>query len=151
MMVKPCIPDQQKTMKNLFLGRLSFLVLALGINAFSFANATSTQEEVFISTQLKAESGDLTAQGNLGTLYAIGSGIEQDYVKAREWYEKAAAQGYAAAQNDLGTLYATGAGVPKDYVKAREWYEKAAAQGNAAAQYNLGRLYASEETGAPQD
>ena len=36
------------------------------------------------------------------------AGCPQDYMKAREWYEQAAIQGYAIAQYELGLLYATG-------------------------------------------
>ena len=76
--------------------------------------------------------------------------MPQDYVQARQWFEKAAAQGLAVAQYKLGYLYAEGQGVPQDYVRAREWYERAATQGLAVAQYNLGYLYA-EAHGVPQD
>ena len=34
---------------------------------------------------------------NLGTLYLHGRGVTQDYVWARQWYEKAAAVGDADA------------------------------------------------------
>ena len=68
-------------------------------------------------------------------------GVEQDYTKAKEWFEKAAEQGNANAQNNLGNLYENGLGVEKDYTKAKEWYEKAAERGVATAQYNLGFLY----------
>jgi TPR repeat protein len=34
---------------------------------------------------------------NLGRLYHNGQGVPQDYAKAREWYEKAAAKGDASA------------------------------------------------------
>ena len=69
---------------------------------------------------------------------------------ARQWYEKAAAQGLAQAQHNLGLLYANGHGVPQDYATAWGWYEKAAAQGNAEAQTNLGWLYANGK-GVPTD
>ena len=68
--------------------------------------------------------------------------LAQDYVKAREWWEKAAAQGNAGAQSNLGVMYEYGLGVAQDYAKTREWFEKAAAQGEAGAQYNLGVMYA---------
>jgi TPR repeat protein len=73
--------------------------------------------------------------------YDARGGVPQDYGKAREWWEKAAARGHARAQYQLGHLYDNGRGVPQDYAKAREWYEKAAAQGHAAAQFCLGRFY----------
>jgi TPR repeat protein len=34
-------------------------------------------------------------------LYHNGQGVAQDYVKAREWFEKAAAQGNADAKKEL--------------------------------------------------
>ena len=49
-------------------------------------------------------------------------------MNARNWYEKAAAQGDAKAQYNLGVLYGNGQGVPKNNAKARAWWEKAAAQ-----------------------
>ena len=64
-------------------------------------------------------------------------GVTQDYVRARHWYEKAAAQGYAVAQTNLGVLYAKGHGVPQDYARARYWFEKAATQGDGPAQSAL--------------
>jgi TPR repeat protein len=76
--------------------------------------------------------------------------VSQDYGKARQWYEKGAAQGFAAAQNNLGSLYDNGRGVPQDYVKARQWWEQAAAQGSSEAQNNLGVLY-DDGQGVPQD
>ena len=45
-----------------------------------------------------AEQGDAIAQFNLGYLYANGQGVPRDFVQARYWYEKAAAQGQADAQ-----------------------------------------------------
>jgi TPR repeat protein len=62
----------------------------------------------------------------------MGKGVPQNFVKAREYYEKAARQGHKDAQYNLGEmLYDNGKGVPQDFVKAREYYEKAARQGHA--------------------
>ena len=66
---------------------------------------------------------------------------EKNYIKAREWYEKAAALGDKDAMFNLGYLYSHGQGVKQDYVIAREWYEKAAALGHKVAMNNLGNLY----------
>ena len=93
-----------------------------------------------------AERGDAQAQYNLGVMYRDGQGVAQDDTKAREWFEKAAAQGLAAAQYNLGLMYYHGQDVAKDYVKAREWFEKAAAQGDADAQYNLGVMYSNGQS-----
>ena len=86
-----------------------------------------TKKQVFALFQRGADREDSTSMRNIG-LYRHGHGVPQDYVKAREWYEKAAAKGSAGALRDLGRLYANGQGVEQDYVKAREWFEKAAAK-----------------------
>jgi TPR repeat protein len=85
-----------------------------------------------------ADHGYASAQYYLGVLYDNGRGVPQDYVKAEEWYRKAAVQGNASAQYYLGVLYDNGHGVPKDPEKAVEWYRKAADQGNADAKKKLG-------------
>jgi tetratricopeptide (TPR) repeat protein len=66
--------------------------------------------------------------------------VAQDYAKAREWYEKAAANGNATAMLNLGQLYEEGWGVAQDYGKAREWYEKAADKGEPRAKAQLEQL-----------
>ena len=102
--------------------------LSLGVYQVGVAQGMSQQEiEVLAS---KAMAGDVDAQFNLGVMYANGEGVRQDYVKAREWYEKAAAQGNADAQFNLGLMYANGYGVRQDYVKAREWFGKACDNGS---------------------
>jgi TPR repeat protein len=67
-----------------------------------------------------------------------GRGTPQDYARAMEWYEKAAAQNHPGAFYALGVMHFHGYGVPADHARGREWYEKAAALGHAVAQYNLG-------------
>ena len=62
-------------------------------------------------------------------------------VLARQWYEKAAMQGYAMAQYNLGvTYYLVQDGKP-DYVTAKALFDKAAAQGVPQAQNYLGIMY----------
>ena len=48
----------------------------------------------------------------------------------RQWYAKAAAQGYAGAQINLGRLYEFGHGVTQDFVLAHKWYILGAANGD---------------------
>ena len=75
-------------------------------------------------------------------MYESGRGVPQDFLKAREWYAKAAEQGDQASQFFAGQLYENGAifGIPTDKHKAVEWYTKAAKQGSVAAQKALKRL-----------
>jgi uncharacterized protein len=97
-----------------------------------------------------AESGNARAQYRLGTMYAKGIGVAQDYKQGADWLTKAATQGNADAQNDLGVLYDIGRGVPADPTKAAGWFRKAAEQGLGAAQLNLALLY-QEGRGVPPD
>ena|ERR1700683_5355769 len=87
---------------------------------------------------------------NQGLHYDLGEGVSQDYVKAREFYQKGADAGNAQAMNNLGALYEEGQGVSQDYAMAREWYEKAANAGFPHAMGNLGLLYYKGE-GVSQD
>ncbi|MBV8134272.1 MAG: SEL1-like repeat protein [Deltaproteobacteria bacterium] len=41
---------------------------------------------------------------NLGLLYEHGNGVDQDYGKAREWFQKAADAGNADAKRELERL-----------------------------------------------
>jgi hypothetical protein len=98
-----------------------------------------------------ADKENARATFDTGLRYEYGRGSwPQDYAKAREKYEEAAAKGNASAMNHLGALYDSGHGVAQDYAKAREWYEKAAAHGEASAMFNLGALYATGQ-GVAQD
>jgi TPR repeat protein len=109
-----------------------------------------TKNEAFALFQAGTEHGDAASMNYLGFAYYSGVGVTQDYVKAREWYEKAAGKDYADAIYNLGLLYQNGQGVAQDYDKARELYEKAADKGEAAAMVHLGGLYDYGQ-GVPQD
>ena len=86
----------------------------------------------------RADSEDAEVQFNLGLKCAGGTGAAQDYVRAAEWYRKAAAQSHALAQFNLGVMYARGQGVTADAAQSVIWFGKAAQQGDAGAQYHLG-------------
>lgn len=97
-----------------------------------------------------AKSGDASAQYNMGVLYDRGYGVDRDYAKARQWYEKAAAQHYARAEHNLGIMYEAGKGVPRDLGKAAHWFRRGADDGQTASQNNLAVLYMKGE-GVPQN
>ena len=125
------------------LKKMLYMLSVTLLFAFSNAQAAEYDAAVVKGWKARAERGDASAQCLLAMCYDLSNceGIPHDYVKARKWYEKAAAQGDADAQFNLGVMYRQGKGVRQDYVKARKWYEKAAAQGDADAQNNLGALY----------
>lgn len=98
----------------------------------------------------RADSGEATAQYNLGVMYELGKGVPQDPAEAVTWYRKSADQGLPAAQSAIGRMYLLGLGVPKDATVALEWYRMAADNGDAAAQNNLGAHY-EHGLGIPRD
>ena len=82
--------------------------------------------------------------GILGTLYAGGKGVRQDYQKAAELYQKACDGGVAMDCGILGTLYAEGSEIRQDYQKAAELLKKACDGGMAYGCGNLGIVYAKQ-------
>jgi len=99
------------------------------------AEQPAQREAYFVSGGDLLCSGDPKAQTAIGIMFSMGHGLDQDPVRAAQWYQKAADQGFAEAQVRLGKLYEDGNGVPQDKVKAAGWYEKAAAQGNTRVNY----------------
>ena len=85
-----------------------------------------------------SDSGELY---NWGALYYNGLGVEQNYERARFWFQKSANKGDAKAQTGLGYMYYLGLGVDKDYEKAFSYFNKAACQNDAGALESLGALY----------
>ncbi|KAI8597952.1 hypothetical protein EDD21DRAFT_310072 [Dissophora ornata] len=86
---------------------------------------------------LKAEKqGNQRTWSNLGDLMIA----QRRYIKAAEWYRKAASVNDASAQYSLGEMYFQGF-ILKDDTLALEWYSKAAAQGYADAEASLGYMY----------
>lgn len=73
----------------------------------------------------QAEAGDAEAQNYVGEIYMKGLGIEPDYTRAAEWFEKAAAQNDRRARINLGYLYEQGLGVQKDMARALNLYREA--------------------------
>ena len=94
-----------------------------------------------------AGQGHANAQYQLAEFYdedgqwKFGIALSENYVKAAQWYQKAAEQGYADAQLELGKMYLKGQGVLKDDLKAARLFRKVAEQGNTAAQIELAWLY----------
>jgi TPR repeat protein len=80
-----------------------------------------------------AEQGLAEAQERLGSMYAGGWGVLQDYTEAVQWYRASAEQGNDEGLLDLGEMYASGQGVPQDYIQAHMWFNLAGASGNAVA------------------
>jgi serine/threonine protein kinase len=103
---------------------------------------TRGQIEAFNACCQRAQGGEITAQYELGMMYAYARGTSRDESQALEWLEKAASQDYLIAQHRLGIMLARGVGVKKNEELSASWLRKAAAQGDATAQFNVGMMYA---------
>ena len=107
--------------------------------------------DAFYELATTEDNGD--AQFRMGLFYLEGLpliGIEQDYLQATEWLERAALAGDYRAQNDLGLLYKHGLGVGKNYEKSFYWFSKAALYGDKVALSNVAICYYWGQ-GVPQD
>jgi TPR repeat protein len=100
--------------------------------------AASLQDEVIrsqwpqpvtaASIFVQAARGNAHAQTILGSMYADGRGVPQNYAEAAAWYRRAAEQGNPAAQYRLGLLFDKGLGVPLDDTEAYKWLDLAVAR-----------------------
>ena len=71
---------------------------------------------------------------NLGTLYANGRGVDQDYGAAADWYQQAADAGSVMAMSNLGVCYEFGYGMNQDIAQALTWYQRAQELGYDASE-----------------
>ena len=73
-------------------------------------------------------------------MYEFGEGVEQDYTKALEWYNKAANAGNNVTMSNIGRMYECGKGVEQDYTKALEWYTRSYNSGYKDASKGVERM-----------
>ena len=91
----------------------------------------------FKSFSRLADSGDGAAINFVGIHYYLGAGVEQDFVRAAQLFERAALAANADAQRNLGVLYLRGWGVPRNNLHAYGWLYQAYRQGNRRAREYL--------------
>jgi TPR repeat protein len=142
--------EEQREQADRILGGATGLIRGLADAALDRMDLNS-KKQVFAVLKLGADHGDATSISTLGWVYLTGFGVEQDYVKARELFERAADKGEpTTAMTNLGWLYKLGQGGEQDYAKARDWFEKAADKGDTDGMYSLGLLYRDGQ-GVAQD
>jgi localization factor PodJL len=127
--------------------------IAVGVVVFFAQENNESQTEATVPVQneappvdlealkAKAESGDPTAQTELGWVYQKGTGVKPDMKEAVKWFQKAADQDYPAGLSALGEMTQAGQGVKANPARAAKLYRTAAEKGNAEGQYNLAYLY----------
>jgi len=138
----------------LVLGVISVLVTG-GRSGYSDDEARDRRE-----IERRANDGDLQAMIEAGDKWKEGledasdesKAIGRDYLKAREWYQKAVDKfGSAEAMDRIGQLYLRGGwGIRQDYATAREWFERGAAAGGTGAMNSLAAIY-RDGTGVEAD
>lgn len=102
----------------------------------------SDPEKADFLWQQAAEAGFPSAQSRMGLLEVDAIRRPKNDIAAREWFEKAAAQGDAEALYRLSQCYQHGwGGLPQDVTKALENVLKAANGGNLDAVNQVGMYY----------
>lgn len=80
----------------------------------------------------------------IATAYLRGEGTDQDFDKAKIWFQRGIALGEPIAQNGFALMHLMGLGpIARDASKAEELFKAAADNENRAAQINLGKIYAA--------
>ena len=102
-------------------------------------------EKEFMQIILDAENGIPEALSDLGYMYEEGIVVEQDYAKAKEYYEQAAKKGDAEAYYLLGELYFDGLGVKRNHEMSKYYHEVALKKGIKESLLSLGLIYVSGE------
>ncbi len=128
-------------------GKLLVVLAVLTLAAVGRAHADTLG---LAGLERMAKSGNVPAENQLGLAYLRGNGIEQDFSKARYWFEKAAAHHGPAAMCNLGEMRLRGLGVRQDDAKAAAWFKKSADMHYVPAQYEMGYLY-QNGIGVPKD
>lgn len=81
------------------------------------------------------------AAAYLGRLYLRGEGLNQNFDKARTWFERGVSKGDAQAQYGLGLMLLHGYGGKQNVRKAAALFKVAADQDYAPAQVEMGKLH----------
>ena len=134
------IPEEMEYVAQLILG------LFLYEEKLGYDDA-ETALEYFMDA---AENDFPLAMRYIGKAYSEDRGIEPDYDKAMEWYQKGAALNDFGCANNIGIMYYNGFGVDSDMDAALEWILRAVGMGSVNALNNLAWFY-QEGVGVEQD
>ncbi|MDR2392269.1 MAG: sel1 repeat family protein [Planctomycetota bacterium] len=102
---------------------------------------TLSPAEAFAAISTEAEKGVPTAMLTLGTMYERGIGTPRNFIKALEWYRKAAEAGLAEGYYNVGVCHEIGMGTAGGQEEAFIKFEKSAELGLAQGLYKLASLY----------
>ena len=91
-----------------------------------------------------AESGDSSAQHNVGYFYDVGIGTRRNRDAALLWYRRAYRRGLRTAASNIATVYRD----EKNVERALFWYRRAASLKDAHANLEIAKLLLTR--GGPQ-
>lgn len=96
-----------------------------------------------LSTQTILEFADLNniAQYYLALRYLAGEDLPADTLKAFEWMQKSASQGYVGGEVLLGLMYNYGLGTAENPEQAFEYMKRASSKNDAEAHWYLAKYY----------
>ncbi|SPO02187.1 related to HRD3 - involved in degradation of Hmg2p [Cephalotrichum gorgonifer] len=81
------------------------------------------------------------AAGYVGRMYLRGEGVDQNFEKAKLWFDRGKTLGDAQSQHGLGIMLLNGYGVTKNIPLATELFKSAADKDFGPSQVELGVLY----------
>ncbi len=108
------------------------LVFILFLVCFSVGSVQAAE-----NLQKNAESGDATAQFELGRNYTDNGRSLEGFSQGYYWMRKAAEQGMGKAQFCVADMYCSGSGVEQSYIQAYAWHSLAAQNGVTAAEEKM--------------
>lgn len=147
-----------KTMKNF--ANSFFICMAVLAATYSCADELSEAENHYLNGDFESAlkvflplatpaiitpNGDKIAQYYLGEMFYFGSGVEQNYSQALNWYSLSAEQGDPDSAYSIGHMHENGHGVEKSVQLAIEWYKRAEELGSDAATAAIGLIYVYDE------
>lgn len=133
----------QMLTKAMTVAGLTLALSAAGAGATSLEEARDLMEENRFAEAREAfwplaRAGNADAEELIGVMYALGLGVEQDHVRAFEWYLRSAMKGHPGAQSGVGWYYEVGLGMPApDLVRAYMWYVLSAIGGDPDAAISM--------------
>lgn len=119
-------------------------------SSFAAECQPSSLKAEFEKIQNEANSGNATAQYDLGRMFEYGICTEPDDTSAIKQYKLSAAQGNSDAAYRLGVLHDNGWGTKEDNTVASSYYRKAAQKNHTLAQHDLAIMY-MQGTGVVKD
>jgi TPR repeat protein len=117
---------------------LSTPVLAIDVEDAKNMMERGEYKEAYKVLYPMAQTGNAEAEELIGSMYALGTGVDRDDIRAFEWYLRASMRGHPGAQSGIGWYYEVGRGMPApDLVRGYAWYTLSAIGGDPDAAISL--------------